>query len=82
MTDTSPAVMDLFDRLMMERSPEERLRMGCSMFDTAKEIVKSSILAEFPDISEKELRVKIFLRFYASDFDAGRIAKIVNAIRS
>lgn len=69
MTDTTSKTADYLRELTRSKTPEERLRMGCSMYDLAKEIVVSSILEQDPDISFLELREKVFLRFYGSDFD-------------
>jgi hypothetical protein len=51
--------------------------MGCAMFDTAKEIIKYSILSKQPDIPRKELRKEIFLRMYGLDFTDEEIKKIL-----
>ena len=80
MNDTSPKITAYYDRMIMERSPQDRLRMGCSMFDTAKEIVRSSILEADPHISAPELKKKIFLRFYGQDFEAEQKIKIIEAL--
>ncbi len=50
-------------------TPVERLRMTCGMFDAAKRLIVASVLNEEPQISEPELRVRIFDRLYPSDFD-------------
>ena len=57
----------LYHELLLKKSNEERLIMGCSMFGTAKEIVKSSILNENPNISKEKLRIEIFIRFYGNE---------------
>ena len=73
MRDTSPSIeremKDRFKRL----SGCDRLKMGCSMFDMAKELV----LASLPPCSPQEQRRQIFLRFYGSDFDADRRDRIL-----
>jgi hypothetical protein len=66
----------------MAKSPEERLIMGCSMFDAAKEIARSSIMEENPKISPREIKEKIFLRFYGREFDEDRKKKILDALKS
>jgi hypothetical protein len=77
MSDTHPSVESRFHEMIMSRSPEERLRMGCSMFDTAKEIVRSSIRERNPNLSEREMRKEIFLRFYGNDFSPQQKEKIL-----
>lgn len=55
--------------MIMSRSGSERLTMGCSMYSTAKKIARASILDTDPQTTEKALRSKLFLRFYADNFD-------------
>ena len=50
-------------------SPLDRLRMTSDMFDSAKRLIAASVRAKDPDISEAELRVRIFDRLYGNDFD-------------
>ncbi len=79
--DKSESMESRFHRMMMERPPEERLRMGCSMFDTAKEIVRSSILERNPHISPQELKKEIFLRFYGQEFESEQKRKILDSLK-
>ena len=78
MKDTSPKVEEKWTRLLMEKTPEQRVKMGCSMYDTAKRIVISSILEETPQISSFELRRELFLRFYGNDFNSDQQKKIIS----
>lgn len=68
---------DRMRELIREKSPAERIAMGCSMYDFAKELVKSAILREHPGLSDSEIRGEIFLRFYGNDFDLARQQKIL-----
>lgn len=80
MNDTSPAVKVKMQEMMKQKSPQERLAMGCSMYDMSKQIVVSSILQQTPKISAAELRRKLFLRFYGNDFDAVRSEEILKQL--
>ena len=81
MNDTSKKMEEKYFKLLMQRSGEERLKMGASMYATAKEIVKSSILEDDKDITAFELKKKIFLRFYGHEFNADRVRKICEALK-
>lgn len=81
MNDTSPEMEKRYHALLMQRSGEERLKMGCSMFDAAKEIVKSSILNESPGLTASELKEKIFLRFYGLDFSEAQKQRIIAGLK-
>lgn len=77
MTDTQPEMAKLYHQLLMAKTGEERLMMGCSMFDFAKSIVISSIKNNHPGISPSDLRKELFKRFYQTDFTAVQIEKIL-----
>ena len=64
MKDTSAEMEEKFIEVVMSRSGQQRLKMGCSMFDSAKKIAEASILAETPEISAADLKKRIFNRIY------------------
>lgn len=76
MNDTHPEMAAQFRNLMKAKSNEQRLLMGCSMFDTAKQIAQSAIYAQHPAITPEEMRKEIFLRFYGLDFSQADREKI------
>lgn len=81
MNDTSPEMEKQYYAQLMQLSGEERLKMGCAMYDAAKEIVRSSILNENPGLTEGELKEKIFLRFYGLDFSETQKRKIIASLK-
>lgn len=76
MKDTKEASIKKYFDMIMQRSGEERLLMGCSMYETSRQIVKSSILEKNPDLSSKEISKEIFDRFYGLDFSKEQKEKI------
>jgi len=76
MKDTAPEIDDILHDLFRSKTGEERLLMGCSMFDFSKEIVISSIKQKRPTINHKDLKIEVFNRLYASDFDEETFQKI------
>ena len=72
-SDTNIKSEKLFHELLLQKSNEDRLTMGCSMFGTAKEIVAASILNENPNISKENLKKKIFIRFYGNEIDYNQL---------
>jgi len=66
MHDTTPFMEHVYRQKVMERSEEERLTMGSSMFDAAREIVLASFSK---NMSPQEKRISLFLRFYGNDFN-------------
>ncbi|MFH1454525.1 MAG: hypothetical protein ABIH00_11200 [Armatimonadota bacterium] len=81
MKDTNPKINEKFINLIMEKTPAERLIMGCSMFDAAKQIVISAIKEAHPGISDLRMKEEIFMRFYGTDFSALSVKKILKSFK-
>ncbi len=82
MNDTHPDVAIRFRELMMRKSGEQRLLMGCSMYDTAKQIVLSAIRNHQPGITDAEIKGELFLRFYGPEFSQSDRKKLLSALAS
>jgi hypothetical protein len=80
MKDTSDALESKYRDMLLERSGEERVKMGCSMHATAQALVRASILQADPAASPAALRKALFLRFYGQEFDAAARKKILQAL--
>jgi len=80
MDDTSPEIKEKMIEMIQAKTPEERAKMGSSMYDTARALIVRAILEENPDISLAGLRQQIFLKFYGDDFDPATRDKILQAI--
>lgn len=78
MNDTSPAIEEKMREMIRAKTPEERLKMGCSMYDFSKELVTHSLLAARPGLTFRELRRELFLKFYGNDFDLTARRKILS----
>ena len=82
MNDTHPDVAIRFRDLMMSKTGQQRLLMGCSMYDTAKKIVRSAINNNRPEITDEEMKKEIFLRFYGKEFSRADREKFLSALMS
>ena len=80
MKDTDILVESRFLEMMMERSGQERMKMGFSMFDMARRQVIASIKDTNPNASMNDIKQEIFLRFYAQEFSPKEQEKILNCI--
>ena len=78
--DTHPDIAVRYRNMMMRRSGEQRLLMGCSMYDTARQIVRSAILAANAGVTDAEMRKEIFLRFYGHEFSRDETEKVISAL--
>ena len=76
MNDTSPQIEAKMIQMIRLKTPIERLKMGCSMFDFSKQLVTNSILRENPNLSPAFFRRELFLRFYGNEFDPVHREKI------
>jgi hypothetical protein len=56
--------------------------MGCSMYDTAKQIVLSAIRNRQPGITDVEIKREIFLRFYGLEFSQADRDKLISVLTS
>ncbi|MEW6455620.1 MAG: hypothetical protein AB1410_02740 [Acidobacteriota bacterium] len=77
MKDTSSGMEKKFNSMLMQRSGEDRVKMGFSMNDSARRLVIASILNKNPNASPLEIRRELFLRFYGIDFDKKNKEKIL-----
>ena len=77
MRDTPVDVEARYRRMLLERSGEDRLRMGFSMYSTARALVVASIVAKEPGASPERIREAVFSRFYGRDFDGATCDRIV-----
>ena len=81
MTDTHPDIEERFFRMIMEKSGEERLRMGLAMNQTVRRLVIASLLNQNREASEKDIKSAVFERFYGNDLSSEVRQKIVERIR-
>ena len=80
MNDTPPEIERKYLEMLMERSGQERLKMGCSMHSTTS-IGQGFGVGEGPAVaSPAALRRALFLRFYGHEFDAEARDKILLAL--
>lgn len=77
MKDTRPEIEQTYRAMLLARSGEERLKIGCSMHATAQALVRASVLARDPLALPSALRRAFFLRFYGHEFGAADRERIV-----
>ena len=82
MKDTPPEMDARYRDMLMQRSGEERLMMGCAMRETARAFAEASILEQDPQATPEAVRKGLFLRFYGHEFNAESREKILAAIES
>lgn len=80
MKDTIPAVERKFQNMLMGRSGEARLKMGCSMHATAQALAKASLSRRYPRARPTEFKRFLFLHFYGGDFTNQERDRIASAL--
>ncbi|MFV1975865.1 MAG: hypothetical protein ACC651_08955 [Candidatus Scalindua sp.] len=75
MNDTEPKIEEKIKELMKKKTPEDRLKMGCSMFSFSKTIIQASLQGT-ENIQLSDLKKKLFLRLYGKEMDEDTRKKI------
>lgn len=82
MNDTIPEIDRRFRAMVMARSGEERLKMGCSMHQFAQTMVRASVLAQHPQATPAEVRRALVLRFYGRDLGPDHLRAVLATVES
>ena len=77
MNDTSLEIEEKLDEIYQGKSGEEKLLIALRMFETARELVISSLPK---NLSNKDIRREIFLRFYGDEFGDREKAEILKRL--
>lgn len=64
MSDTSPKMERLVAERYRQMTPDQRMRIASSMFETARKIVESSLP---PNLTRRERRLAFARRLYAGE---------------
>ena len=77
------AADDFFNELFRNKTGEERVRMGFSMFEFAAKFAIASIKEKNKNryLSPCQLKKELFLRLYGNDFSDDQKAEILKSIR-
>ncbi len=80
MTDTPDFIYKKQFEIIFSKTPQERFLMGFDMIESVKKMVENSIRQEIPTISDLDLRVAVFKRYYQNDFPPAQLQKIAMAL--
>lgn len=64
MNDTPPDVEEMVDERYRSMTPDQRVRIAVSMFETARALIESSLP---PNLNRKERRLAFARRLYAGE---------------
>ena len=74
MNDTSHHIQQVYSKMLMNKTVEERMKMSSSMFEVSKTLIESSIKV---DLSTIEKKIFILKRLYSNDFSEDEMNRIV-----
>jgi hypothetical protein len=77
------AADEFFNGLFRNKTGQERMKMGFSMFEFATKFAVASIKEKHKDqnLSTSQLKKELFLRLYGNDFSETQKAEILKSIR-
>jgi hypothetical protein len=79
--DTPDHIRKLQNEIFLKNSLSRRFELGFQMIEGVKKIVENSIRLKNPQISEIDLKVEVFERFYKNDFSEEKKKDIIRAMR-
>ena len=82
MTDTPSEIEQRFHDMMLARSGEDRLKMGCSMHTMAQALVRAYGEDKDTPLAPNALRRMMFLRFYGHEFNSETSKKILMSLEN
>lgn len=81
MNDTSDEIIKKQRDIFFKKTSNERFEIGCNFILMGRTIVESSIKEANPDISENELKIEVFKRYYKNTFPKNEMNNIINAMK-
>lgn len=82
MNDTDTAIENRYREMLMNLSPLQRLHMAAGMFTDAKKLVEESIRRQKGQISDIEMKIELFKRFYGCDYSLQDLTAIIAHLKS
>ncbi len=80
MKDTPDEIYKIQYEIFMKKSPEERFLLNLDLTEFIREMAKRRILSQNPEISQNELKVKMFEEFYSDVFNEKEIKNITDKL--
>ncbi|HEY3330255.1 MAG TPA: hypothetical protein VGK19_09565 [Capsulimonadaceae bacterium] len=78
MNHDDPEIDKRMRELYAQKTPEQRLAMVSSMFDSGVAMLKAGLLDVNPSLTESQLRWAVFERLYGDCYDADELVRIRN----
>jgi hypothetical protein len=79
--DVSPEMWQKQLEMVQAMTPAERMQQGWDIIDFVRQTVENSIREANPGISEIDLLIAVFERYYGHEYDDEMKARIIASIR-
>ena len=80
MLDTTNEIIQKQREIIFAKTSDERFLIGAETIAFGRIMVENSIKQAKPKISELELKVAVFKRYYEDSFDKNELDKIISSI--
>jgi hypothetical protein len=80
MDKITPEMDEKTREMIMQKTPEERIQMGCERFAEFRQSIIQDILRENPDISDSALRQEFFSKVYGHEYTKEELQKILDGL--
>lgn len=80
MLDTTDEMIQKQREIIFAKTSNERFLIGAETIAFGRIMVESSIKQAKPDISELELKVAVFKRYYENSFNKNELDKIIKSM--
>jgi len=82
MNDTSLDILEKQREIFHKKTSQERFLIGAELIEMGRIIIESSIKNNKPDISEIDLKIEVFKRYYSDYFSDDELQKIIISMRN
>lgn len=81
MNDTTEEALRMQREIFFTKTPIERFKIAEEMIKMGRTIVESNIKNQDSNLSELEVRLKVFERYYKNEFNEIEFENIINSMK-
>ncbi|MCD4795211.1 MAG: hypothetical protein K8R54_18405 [Bacteroidales bacterium] len=82
MLDTTDEIIQKQRKIIFSKTASERFIIGVELINFGRIVVESNIKQVTPDISEIDLKIAVFKRYYKNFFSNEELKKIINSMKN
>ncbi len=81
MLDTPPEIVQKQREIMFAKTSTERFLIGIEAIALGRLMVENNIKQQKPDISELDLKIALFKRYYQNSFNSSELESIILSLK-